>query len=95
MQEVQCFHCRDVSKFSNKVGLRDECLKCRSDLHVCKNCQFYDPKAYNECRETSADVVREKERSNYCDFFQPKLPGAGFDDTKAKLKAAADALFKK
>lgn len=95
MQQVQCFHCKEVSSVSNKVGFRDECLRCRSDLHVCKNCQFYDPKAYNECRETSADVVREKERANYCDFFQPRASSTSDQDQKTKLKAAAEALFKK
>lgn len=51
-------------------------------------------KAYNECRETSADVVRDKEKFNFCDFFQPSGRGPAQDE-KAKLKAAADALFKK
>ncbi|MGZ3691505.1 MAG: hypothetical protein ACXVAX_08375 [Pseudobdellovibrio sp.] len=70
-------------------------MKCRSDLHVCKNCEFYDPKSYNECREPSADVVREKERANYCDFFSARQSANSAQDEKAKLKAAADALFKK
>ena len=94
-RQIQCFHCKEISQIADKVGFREECLKCRSDLHVCKNCQFYDAKVYNECRETSADVVREKERANFCDFFQARVPGASIDDQKAKFKAAADALFKK
>jgi hypothetical protein len=93
--EIFCFSCKKPNSFQGKVGFRDECLHCRNDLHVCKNCEFYDPKAYNECRETSADVVREKERANYCDFFSPKQGALSVDDQKAKLKAAADALFKK
>lgn len=93
--EIFCFSCHKANSFQAKIGFRDECLHCRNDLHVCKNCEFYDPKAYNECRETSADVVREKDRANYCDYFNPRQGGASVDDQKAKLKAVAEALFKK
>lgn len=95
MTELQCFHCHKMVQFKEKIGRREECPHCRSDLHVCKNCQFYDPKAYNECRESSADVVKEKDRSNYCDFFSPRTGSTTYEDQKTKLKAAADALFKK
>ncbi len=91
--QVICHHCQLATKYDNNLGFREECLKCRTDLHVCKNCEFYDPKAYNECRESSADVVREKDRANYCEYFSPRLTGSSADDEKAKLKAAADALF--
>lgn len=93
--EVFCFSCRKVNSSQGKIGFRDECLHCRTDIHVCKNCEFYDKKVYNECRETSADVVREKDRSNFCDFFSPGSGGVGAIDEKARLKAAADSLFKK
>lgn len=93
--EIVCFSCKKINSYSGPIGFRDECLHCRSDSHVCKNCEFYDAKAYNECRETSADVVREKDRANFCDFFTPRQRGLGADDQKAKLEMAADALFKK
>lgn len=93
--KVQCFHCKKVNEFPNKIGLRDECEFCKSDIHVCKNCEHYDTKVYNECRETTADVVRDKERSNHCDYYVVRSSINSADDQKAKLKAAADALFKK
>lgn len=93
--QVFCYHCREIQSFQDKISFRDECLKCRNDLHICKNCEFYDAKVYNECRETSADVVREKERANYCDFFVARQSNSSVEDQKAKMKAAADALFKK
>ncbi len=93
--EIFCFSCKKSNSYLGKVGFRDECLNCRADLHVCKNCEFYDLKAYNECRENSADIVREKERANFCDFFSARKGAIGIDDQKAKLKAAAEALFKK
>ena len=68
---LKCFSCgKEITVLDNKVGIREECPHCRADAHVCKNCEFYDPKVYNECRETSAEVVREKDRANRCDYFQ-------------------------
>lgn len=81
-------------EFVDRIPRRSECSKCGADAHVCKNCQHYDPKVYNECRETSAEVVREKDRSNYCDHFCAS--GAGpVADAKVDLFSAAEALFKK
>lgn len=82
--------------FSGQPGRRDDCPKCHADVHACKNCKHYDPKAYNECREPSADRVQEKDRANFCDFFLGADPSAGpVVDKAAALKAAAEALFKK
>lgn len=92
--KVFCFHCKKTNENLLQVGRRDECSFCKSDLHVCKNCQMYDPKSYNECKEPSADVVKEKERANFCDFFKAKEDGDVVDH-KAKLLSAAEALFKK
>lgn len=94
--EVHCFSCGKLLSFPDRIGLREECGSCHADVHVCKNCQFYDPKVYNECREPQADAVREKDRSNRCEYFQPGSgKGGGERDKAAALKAAAEALFKK
>jgi len=92
-----CFSCKTEIALGHPPGRRDECPKCGADLHVCRNCRHYDSAAYNECREPSAEVVREKERSNFCDFFQPADPrGAGATvDRQKDLRSAAEALFKK
>lgn len=76
-------------------GRGDTCPQCGRDTKVCKGCEFYDPKMNNECRESQADRVVEKERSNFCDYFRPKA-GAGIGmAAQDKSKAAADALFRK
>lgn len=95
MTKLFCFSCQTELQFSDKVGFREECPTCRSDVHVCKNCDFFDPKVYNECRETSAEVVRERDRANYCEYFQPKVGSQGGLSKADQLKAAAEALFKK
>lgn len=91
---VICFSCNKENTYVEKLGLRDECESCGADLHVCKNCKFYDPGSYNECRESSADVQREKERANFCDYFQASNEKAE-EEKKDALLSAAEALFKK
>jgi len=90
-----CHHCQKQVPLLGLVGRRDECPFCRADLHVCKNCQHYDPKAYNECKEPQAERVLEKEKSNFCDFFSPKSEGPSSLDIKAQQMAVAEALFRK
>lgn len=64
IKTLKCFNCGKPVEYADRVGFRDECQACHADARVCKNCRFYDAKAYNECRETSADVVMVKDRSN-------------------------------
>ena len=93
-----CFDCgRDISiQKDGRIGRGDECPHCGADMHVCMNCQHYDSKSYNECREPAAEVVKEKDRSNFCDHFTPRTGSAGPGASdKDKLRAAAEALFKK
>lgn len=95
--QIYCFKCSKPTPVLTTVGFRDECLHCSEDLHVCKNCEFYDETAYNECREPSADRVVEKERANFCEFFQPSSSSSGNSakDARNKMLADAEALFKK
>lgn len=98
-----CFSChKEIQLMDGKVGFREECPHCRADVRVCKNCQFYDEKAYNECREPVAERVREKDRSNRCDYFSPAEATSASGPTASagmskqeQLRAAAEALFKK
>lgn len=94
-QALHCFNCNKEIQVAGIVGRRDECPGCRADVHVCKNCEFWDVKAYNECREPQADVVKEKDRANFCDYFSPRRGSSGGVDKAAALRAAAEALFKK
>ena len=92
--DIQCFSCGKTLSLLIPVSRREECSSCRADVRVCKNCAHYDPKVYNECRETQADVVKEKDRSTICDYFQPRTSVAG-STSRTDLLAAAEALFKK
>lgn len=92
-----CFNCKNPLPFpaGTKVGRKEECLKCHSDVHCCQNCNFYDHKSYNECREPQADRVVEKDRSNFCDYFS--LSGSSdfvSAPSKSDILKKLDDLFK-
>ncbi|MGH8373376.1 MAG: hypothetical protein ACRETO_11695 [Gammaproteobacteria bacterium] len=48
-----------------------ECLTCHAELYVCRMCVFHDSRLRQGCREERAEHVQEKERANFCDYFQP------------------------
>jgi hypothetical protein len=77
-------------------GRADTCRKCGRDTRVCKGCDFYDTSYNNECRESQADRVVEKEKSNFCDYFKPaSRAGTNPNNSRDAMRAAAEALFKK
>lgn len=93
--ELQCFACHKGLSFVDRVGFRESCA-CGADVHVCKNCQHFDEKAYNECREPIADRLRDKERANYCEHFVARgsLAASNKPQTsRDQLRAQAEALF--
>ena len=68
------------------------CTACNADLHVCRMCQFHDPRVANECRETVAERVVDKTRANFCGYLVPRMgPPAGPGTTTDRT--ALDALF--
>ena len=90
----RCWYC-SAELTHIDYGRQDSCPKCGRDTRVCKNCGFFDPAVHNQCHETQADRVVDKERSNFCDYFKPGSGLGGSGPTKDALKSAADALFKK
>ncbi|MEM6729918.1 MAG: hypothetical protein AAF658_00090 [Myxococcota bacterium] len=92
---LQCFSCRHTNVFEDLVRRSDTCSHCGADARVCKNCVFYDPGSHNQCRETTAEYVSEKERSNFCGMFKPFTDQREAADDVDAAKAALEALFKK
>jgi hypothetical protein len=95
---VRCFSCGNETPLAagERIGFRDSCARCGADLHVCRNCLHHDPAAYNECRESSAERVGDRERANRCDWFAPGEGGGGAGFAAArKARADLEGLFKK
>jgi len=94
--EISCYSCGAKNTFpEDKIMRGDDCEKCMTSLRCCKMCLHYDTSAYNECREPSADRILEKEKANFCDYFQPNLGLEKAQEEKDKVLSAAEALFKK
>jgi hypothetical protein len=90
-----CYKCGSAIPESN-LGRRDACEKCGADTRCCRNCRQYDRARNNECREEQAGRQVDKEKGNFCEWFQAREGGADISGpTKMDLKNAADALFKK
>lgn len=90
-----CWNCGQ-SLSENDYFRESTCPNCRKYTHVCKNCRFYAPGRPNSCLEPVADEVMDKERSNFCGYFEatsPKAAGSTQASAEALLKAALD-LFK-
>ena len=47
-----------------------ECPRCRSQLHVCRMCEFFDRSVADSCKEPVADRVMDKERANFCGYLR-------------------------
>lgn len=92
-----CHACNKPLDLGREIGRRDECPNCGADLHACLNCRFYDRSAPKQCREPQADLVREKDKANFCDYFvfADSTAGSTAGDVTGAARKALDALFKK
>jgi hypothetical protein len=95
---MKCSNCNTGVQLAanERVGFRDTCGNCHSDLHTCRNCEFYDTTAYNDCREPSAERVADSERVNHCVGFSPRPDeGGAANAVRAGALSNLDTLFKK
>ena len=76
------------------LARHEECPHCRAQLHVCRMCGFFDAAAPQQCREPVADLVSDKQRANFCGYFQidPHAFTAS-PDQAAGAHRQLDALF--
>jgi hypothetical protein len=65
----QCQFCGAAVTLSEPIPRESSCESCRHDYHSCRQCRHYDPTRHNACRETEAELVEDKERRNFCEFF--------------------------
>lgn len=93
-EEIACWKCGTALPGDTPLPLsrRAKCKHCRADLHVCRQCRFYDTSRNNQCSEPMAEKVTDKERANFCGYFEPN-PAAfqegdssEADSSKEKLK---------
>jgi hypothetical protein len=92
-----CHVCKKELALGREIVRKDECPFCRADLRCCLNCRFFDRSAPKQCREPIAELVREKDKANYCDLFlfADAAAGAPIKDGENSSRKALDDLFKK
>ena len=93
---MKCFKCdKELSLEANgNIPRTEQCPHCYADIRSCKMCDFFDTSSYNECRESSADRVVDKEKANFCDYYKFGS-GIGLADAKDSADSLAESLFKK
>lgn len=96
VETLHCYRCgASLAGLSLPLGRMDECPECTIQLHVCRMCRDYDPRVPKQCREDDAEEVREKERPNFCDYFQPSADAhdPSFAAAESRSRDQLDALF--
>ncbi|MGH8221514.1 MAG: hypothetical protein ACREQZ_00940 [Woeseiaceae bacterium] len=85
---LRCYRCgASLDALSLPLSRQDECPECSNYLHVCRMCVHYDRNVPKQCREDDAEEVIEKERPNFCDWFEPDT--AAYDGREAAAEARA------
>jgi hypothetical protein len=87
-----CYNCGTV--IETKIFRSTTCPACGRDVRVCLNCVFYSPGSQWDCREHISEPVRDKEHSNFCDFFKYKNDSSELKHPeKESSRKAFDDLF--
>jgi hypothetical protein len=95
---MPCYSCNAAVELATgeRIGFRDTCDQCDSDLHTCANCGHHDTSAYNQCRESNAEWVSDRERANRCEYFVFGDPAGGSAvGEQSRARNSLDDLFKK
>ena len=88
-----CYKCGEELIFDVKIQRLDTCPNCSAYLRCCRNCHWWDKNAHNQCRETKAEFIRDREAANFCSHFKFKALVDESQDEASAAKAKLDALF--
>lgn len=91
-QKGNCWRCGQALG-ENDFSRQSNCPDCGAATHVCRNCRHFSRSAPNQCREPVADPVSDKQRANFCGYFEAVQQSARQEDDQESLRQAADDLF--
>lgn len=91
---AKCVHCGTEIVIIDRIGRLDDCEKCGRDLHACVQCSLFDRGYHNDCRESQSGYIGDKERANFCEFFQFGRDIEDERNTVAAMKNKLNDLFK-
>lgn len=95
-EDIFCWRCgASLAELPTPLRREEVCPACDADVHVCKLCRFYNPTVSDGCDEPLAGGVTNKERANFCDYFEATAAAHGDtrSDAAARARAELDALF--
>jgi hypothetical protein len=92
-----CHACGKELSVGRTIGRKDVCPHCGVDVRCCLNCAFYDRAAAKSCREPAVELISDKARANFCDYFSLAKRAAitGAVPAQENTRKALDDLFKK
>ncbi len=90
-----CWKCGHQIDMTVKIQRRDDCPSCGNDLHVCKNCRFWDPSYQNECRESISEYIRDREKANHCMHFTFRATVETNAEEAEDARSKLEAMFSK
>jgi len=67
---VKCASCG--AKAPRHILLDTTCPKCNSDLHACRQCNYFDPGAHFECGKSIPKRIVNKNARNACELYAPR-----------------------
>lgn len=90
-----CRACGAALSIDPPIPRDAECPECRHDVRACTNCRHYDPRMHNACQETEAELVEDKQRRNFCEYFElSREPWeAAAPDRANEARSKLDQLF--
>jgi hypothetical protein len=97
MSPLQCQTCGKAVPYEEPIPRDSDCEGCHRDLRCCMNCRHHDASRNNSCRETEAELVEDKTRRNFCEFFsfnrRSFVAGTGENPRKTEARARLESLF--
>ncbi len=94
-----CWSCGKPTGIKGKVFRADTCVDCMAALRSCRGCKHFEPTRRFQCIESIEKSIPEKDKANFCDYFQMrdviKVPGGISANTESKdsRKKNFDDLF--
>jgi len=87
---AECYKCGKNFEEGYQPARQDVCESCGAAVHCCLNCRFYDESAHNKCSEPQSEWVTDKEKGNFCHYFQLRAKAISDEYRKESKKARKD-----
>ena len=94
-ESVKCAACG--VKAPSNITFESSCTNCRSELHTCRQCNYFDPSARFECSKPITTKIVNKNARNTCERFLPRtiVERQTSSGAPTDARAAFAKLFKK